>query len=189
MKKNSKNGEKQRSLINAACKKLGHKYRHPSDLVAIKLLAPYLNAEAMPKDRKGRRGALYEAAKVVLYEAKKEAPQKSPKRQEPRSNVRPKRTAPKRDSFYASWEWKRVRYEALRIHGHRCQCCGWMPGDTARGHLVVDHIKPRRKFPDLALEVSNLQILCNDCNMGKSNVFEDDFRDTASWLARIGQDG
>lgn len=80
--------------------------------------------------------------------------------------------------FYQSWEWKKVRYEALRLHGHRCQCCGWKPGDTERGFLVVDHIKPRGKYPGMALVLGNLQVLCNDCNMGKSNVFEDDFRDT-----------
>lgn len=78
--------------------------------------------------------------------------------------------------FYRSWEWKKVRYEALKVHGRRCQCCGWKPGDTKEGHLVVDHILPRRKRPDLQLDLSNLQVLCNDCNMGKSNVHEDDFR-------------
>jgi len=79
-------------------------------------------------------------------------------------------------AFYSSWEWKRLRYEALRLHGHRCQCCGWRPGDTEHGYLVVDHIKPRSARPDLELRLDNLQVLCNDCNMGKSNVFEDDFR-------------
>lgn len=82
----------------------------------------------------------------------------------------------KKDGFYSSWEWKKVRYEALRIHGHRCQCCGWRPGDTEHGYLVVDHIKPRSKYPELELVISNTQVLCNDCNMGKSNIFEDDFR-------------
>lgn len=81
------------------------------------------------------------------------------------------------DPFYASWEWKRVRYEALRKHGTRCQACGWAPGDTEGGRLTVDHIKPRSRFPDLALDVSNLQVLCSSCNMGKSNVYTDDFRE------------
>ena len=92
---------------------------------------------------------------------------------------RPKRSAKSNkggDNFYRSWEWKRARYEALRINGHRCQCCGWQPGDTESGHLVVDHIKPRRHYPKLALDVSNLQVLCNDCNMGKGSTYEDDFR-------------
>lgn len=92
--------------------------------------------------------------------------------------TKPKRApAHKGKSFYSSWDWKRARYEALRINGNRCQCCGWRPGDTEHGHLVVDHIQPRSKRPDLELDVGNLQVLCNDCNMGKSNQFADDFRD------------
>lgn len=85
------------------------------------------------------------------------------------------KAAPK-DGFYSSWEWKQVRYEALAKFSHRCQCCGWQPGDTTHGYLVVDHIKPRRKFPELALDVNNTQVLCNDCNMGKGHVYQDDFR-------------
>lgn len=80
------------------------------------------------------------------------------------------------DDFYRSWAWKRLRYDALKLNGRRCQCCGWQPGDTEHGHLVVDHIKPRRRFPELELKLSNLQVLCNDCNMGKSSVYEDDYR-------------
>lgn len=87
--------------------------------------------------------------------------------------------------FYSSWEWKAARYEALKAHGRRCQCCGWRPGDTEHGYLVVDHIKPRLKYPELSLCVPNLQVLCNDCNMGKSNVWEDDFRDVEDWFANI----
>lgn len=90
--------------------------------------------------------------------------------------------------FYSSWEWKKARYEALRIHGQRCQCCGWRPGDTEYGYLVVDHIKPRRKFPELALDVNNMQVLCNDCNMGKSNIHMDDFRQNMDWFASMMRD-
>lgn len=82
----------------------------------------------------------------------------------------------KSSSFYASWEWKQVRYESLKIHGRQCMCCGWSPSPGSNGRLCVDHIKPRSKFPELALEVSNTQVLCNECNMGKSNIYEDDFR-------------
>ena len=81
--------------------------------------------------------------------------------------------------FYSSWEWKQVRYEALKMHGNRCMCCGWEPMQGNKGRLCVDHIKPRSKFPKLALSLSNLQVLCNSCNMGKSNKHTDDFRE--SW--------
>lgn len=82
----------------------------------------------------------------------------------------------KSNAFYASWEWKQVRYESLQMHGRQCMCCGWTPEQGSKGYLCVDHIKPRSKFPELALDVSNTQVLCNSCNMGKSNVHQDDFR-------------
>lgn len=112
--------------------------------------------------------ALKEARRAKDAEYRAEAAAKKAKRQ-------PKKVAPK-DDFYSSWEWKRVRYEALARFSHRCQCCGWQPGDTAQGYLVADHIKPRRKYPELALDVDNVQVLCNACNMGKGSVYEDDFR-------------
>ena len=92
----------------------------------------------------------------------------------------------KSNTFYASWEWKQARYEALQLHGRQCMCCGWTPEPGSKGHLCVDHIKPRSKFPALALDVSNLQVLCNSCNMGKSNVHQDDFR--AEWHGEEAED-
>lgn len=76
--------------------------------------------------------------------------------------------------FYNSREWKALRYEALKLHGGRCQCCGASPATGATLH--VDHIKPRSKFPHLALVLSNLQVLCEDCNLAKSNTDETDWR-------------
>jgi 5-methylcytosine-specific restriction endonuclease McrA len=78
-------------------------------------------------------------------------------------------------SFYQSDEWRAVRYLALKAAKGACQCCG------ARGSkltpLHVDHIKPRSKFPHLSLDASNLQVLCRDCNLGKSNRDETDWRE------------
>jgi 5-methylcytosine-specific restriction endonuclease McrA len=39
-------------------------------------------------------------------------------------------------AFCGSWEWKRLRYEAIKRYGRRCSACG------ATGRIVVDHIKP-----------------------------------------------
>lgn len=78
--------------------------------------------------------------------------------------------------FYDSWEWKAARFVALKRHGRRCQCCGWSPASGGINHLVVDHIKPLRIFPQLALDPENHQVLCNDCNKGKSFKHTDDFR-------------
>jgi len=76
--------------------------------------------------------------------------------------------------FYSSQEWMSVRYVALREHGFKCLCCGRSAKNGVELH--VDHIKPISKYPELRLEIENLQVLCRDCNLGKSNKFEDDFR-------------
>lgn len=78
------------------------------------------------------------------------------------------------DSFYRTDAWRKVRYEALVLHGGRCQCCGRSPSDEIVLH--VDHIKPRSRYPKLALEPSNLQVLCDDCNLGKGARDETDWR-------------
>lgn len=72
-----------------------------------------------------------------------------------------------RDLFLYSYEWKKVRYEALKVNDGRCCLCGISANDGAI--LNVDHIKPRRTHPQLALTVSNLQVLCGTCNHGKGN--------------------
>ncbi|MCR4319780.1 MAG: HNH endonuclease [Candidatus Brocadiaceae bacterium] len=78
------------------------------------------------------------------------------------------------DDFFSSREWQELRYRALTTYGRRCMCCGATPKD--RIVLHVDHIKPRSKHPDLELSFSNLQVLCEACNMGKSNKSSEDFR-------------
>src|SRR3990167_9081983 len=63
------------------------------------------------------------------------------------------------DAFLASYEWRKLRMHVLKRDGARCRCCGASPADWARMH--VDHIKPRKLFPLLALDLSNLQVLCS----------------------------
>lgn len=78
------------------------------------------------------------------------------------------------DAFLQSYEWRRVRMQAIKKYGNRCQCCGASP---ATGAVInVDHIKPRKLFPDLALSLENLQVLCCECNHGKGNWDMTDWR-------------
>ena len=79
-------------------------------------------------------------------------------------------------AFLQSYEWRKLRMEALKLHGACCQCCGASKADGAKIH--VDHIKPRKYFPELALEIDNLQVLCHECNHGKGNW------DMTSWKDR-----
>lgn len=79
------------------------------------------------------------------------------------------------DAFYDSWEWKRLRYEVLRERGPICECCGTTAAHGVR--IVVDHIQPVRRYPERRLDKANLQILCDDCNMGKGSRDETDWRE------------
>jgi len=81
------------------------------------------------------------------------------------------------DEFYESIEWINLRFKALTMHGRKCLCCGARPPDVV---LHVDHIKPRSIYPELALEISNLQVLCAKCNLGKGFKYQNDFRDSAT---------
>lgn len=72
--------------------------------------------------------------------------------------------------FYSSRAWKILRYQAFEKYGNRCQCCGGRPSDGLTMH--VDHVKPRSTHPELALDINNLQVLCEDCNVGKINQWD-----------------
>jgi 5-methylcytosine-specific restriction endonuclease McrA len=80
--------------------------------------------------------------------------------------------------FYKSKEWVAARYQALKKSMGRCACCGATAASSGEP-LHVDHIKPKSRFPHLALEVSNLQVLCAACNIGKSNIDDTDWRQIA----------
>lgn len=95
------------------------------------------------------------------------------KKQATKAKADAKRAA--RLEFYKSREWRDLRYRALKLHGRRCQCCGATP-DRNGVVLHVDHIKPRSHYPSLELDLNNLQVLCEDCNLGKSNKDDEDFR-------------
>jgi hypothetical protein len=62
-----------------------------------------------------------------------------------------------------------TRYEVLKRAGGRCQLC-----HTNERPLHVDHIVPRSKGG--TNDLVNLQALCDECNLGKSNKDATDFR-------------
>ena len=73
------------------------------------------------------------------------------------------------NAFLSTHQWKRTRMKALTLYGNTCECCGASPNTGAM--ICVDHIKPRSLYPHLALDINNLQILCEECNSGKGNAF------------------
>lgn len=61
----------------------------------------------------------------------------------------------------------RLRALVLLRDGACCRLCGAVPGQDVCLH--VDHVKPWSKGGETVLE--NLQILCNVCNIGKSDTY------------------
>jgi hypothetical protein len=82
------------------------------------------------------------------------------------------------DGFYESRQWLELRYRVLQKAGGSCKLCGCR--GSSENPIQVDHIEPRSLRPELALVESNLQVLCKNCNMGKSNKDNTDWRWKAS---------
>lgn len=76
--------------------------------------------------------------------------------------------------FYRSFEWRSLRYKVLSDNGGKCCLCGRSRKDGVILH--VDHIIPLSKNWSKRLDINNLQVLCEDCNMGKSNKDNIDWR-------------
>lgn len=61
-----------------------------------------------------------------------------------------------------------IRYNVLRRDNYSCQICGVTAKDGAKLH--VDHIIPVSKGGKTVM--SNLQTLCEQCNIGKGNKID-----------------
>lgn len=64
---------------------------------------------------------------------------------------------------------KKLRYQILERDGFRCAICGRGKEDGVKLH--VDHIKPVSKGGRTVPE--NLRTLCQDCNLGKSDSYDE----------------
>ncbi len=117
--------------------------------------------------RKARRDKIV-ASRSIKARQNPPKPKKVIEYQDDRPKYRPNMGK----EFYRTDEWYKLRYKAIKLYGRVCACCG---SEVKPFH--VDHIKPRSKHPDLELELGNLQVLCEPCNLGKSNIDETDWRD------------
>lgn len=80
---------------------------------------------------------------------------------------------PKVNCFYLTNRWLILKSKVHQLYKCGCMKCLKEKGD---GELHIDHILPRSKYPELSLNIHNLQILCRDCNMEKSNKNSIDYR-------------
>lgn len=70
----------------------------------------------------------------------------------------------------------KLRYEVLRRDNYTCRFCGSSAPDV---FLQIDHVIPRSQGGQDA--VSNLQVLCEECNQGKSMTMPE------RWLVKATQ--
>jgi len=69
------------------------------------------------------------------------------------------------EQFYSSPEWVMLRSQVIKEEENICASCG--KRIRKQDDITVDHIKPRSKYPELALDRQNLQVLCRKCNSSK----------------------
>jgi 5-methylcytosine-specific restriction endonuclease McrA len=91
------------------------------------------------------------------------------------------------DQFYRSTEWFKLRARLTaqwKRTGLPCNFCR-QPLDWLTPKAVhVDHIRPRRKHPELALDIRNLQCLCQRCHNSTKQAIE-----SRDHIPTIGPDG
>ena len=75
------------------------------------------------------------------------------------------------EEFYNSSAWISLRNKVIKAYGRVCMKCKY-----SGPYIQVDHIKPRSLFPKLELKFYNMQVLCKDCNLEKSNKHFTDYR-------------
>lgn len=72
------------------------------------------------------------------------------------------------EPFYASAAWRRVRaYVLMRDGGMCCECMRqYRAGKQVRPRAatLVHHIVPYKDAPDRALDIDNLEALCDKCH-------------------------
>ena len=66
------------------------------------------------------------------------------------------------DPFYQSRAWYRIRTKVLIRDKYTCVNCG--VSVRGKGMARVDHIRPRKYYPELALHIRNLRLICVLCD-------------------------
>lgn len=133
--------------------------------------------DAKPAPQPGQSKAAKQRARKAAKKARRQQKLRSDVRTTVSTKPRPTKVAGvdvTSAEFLNTYEWRKLRMEALKKYGPKCMCCGATPATGAV--MNVDHIKPRKAWPSLAMDINNLQILCHECNHGKGNWDQTDWR-------------
>lgn len=79
--------------------------------------------------------------------------------------------------FYQTAAYRRARIECMKSNIDRwgaltCQLCGRTKREGVR-LFHCHHVKSRSNWPELALDPTNLEMLCEACNLGMGARYED----------------
>lgn len=66
----------------------------------------------------------------------------------------------------------RLRFKVMQRDNFKCCICGKSPATSPHVTLHIDHIKPWSKGGETTID--NLQTLCSECNLGKSDLYNED---------------
>lgn len=86
----------------------------------------------------------------------------------PESVIKAETISARRTNRKVNW---RLRAQVLIRDNCICRMCGASPSKDSSVNLHADHIKPWSKGGETVLE--NLQTLCEICNVGKSDLYDD----------------
>ena len=101
--------------------------------------------------RKELRAATYKEKPINKYYVKKTKKPKKPKR-----------------VYYTTEEWADTRKKIFDRDGKICHMCG---GPATH----IDHLLPKSKYPELALNLDNLKPACKDCNFTKLDIVREEY--------------
>lgn len=66
----------------------------------------------------------------------------------------------------------RLRFRVMQRDNFKCCICGKSPATSPSVTLHIDHIRPWSKGGETTID--NLQTLCSECNLGKSDIYDED---------------
>ena len=73
------------------------------------------------------------------------------------------------EKFHTSSDWVALRnhFVSKKLKEESILKCTYCKSIIPKGDITVDHIKPRSKYPEQALDINNLTIACRSCNSSK----------------------
>lgn len=83
------------------------------------------------------------------------------------------------DPWYKQPRWRRLRKQFLNKHPLCIYCNG-----VVKTAEIVDHLRPRRLYPELEWEEKNFSPVCSECHRKKSGK-ESQIKERGTWEEKM----